>query len=381
MTIPDSCCSAPAAEWTFLLYTGTKKNGSRFTRESLLRSVEGASLSSRLNFVYEISGMEATERGRLVLDPASSKIGVEVLSSAPPIATASPTNIAAFIDWATSTFPSRYTALVFKDHGGGNDPPGIRTWMVPTPPPPLVPLRILEDGTTGDYVSDPDLRRILERTRRGRVDVFGFDACGMGLAEIAYEVRAVSSYMVATQAVLGFDAWPYRHAVTAMSTHPHLGPRDLAAGMARANPGAKLFATDLAWMKDLGEQLDHLGARLATLMATKADAIRDVRASLTRYSGDVDVDLLELLTRLRERIDDEHLKERLQKVEDKLRAACFAGERPFPSASGLGIFFPEAGSEYMVSYGELRLAQRTRWPAFIARYCFPAASDKPRHSR
>ncbi len=386
-----------AAEWTFLLYCGTVDNEFSFSTKKLLDLLGSAVISPRVNFVYEISHGDRTERGRIrSRDGDSGALVAEVLASQPPIETAAADSIASFIDWATRTFPSRYTALIFKDHASASSLPAARrathrpSWLAPTAAALAHKDRlprsgdigmILADGRTQTCVSDRELRTIVKKTRLGHVDIYAFDACSMSTVEVAYEIRNVASYMVASEEYIGDDDFPYAGALTLCSTELHVGPhrlsRELAPKSTKRRTKARLVAVELAWMDLLTRQLDDVAGVLCDLLPKSFAKIADVQGHLTAFPGAVQFDLLQVL---------EHCGAGLPASADLARCVAkakgtldkaWSGTPPvLDKACGLGIFFPAVnGVRELIGYGALAFPHRSRWGQFLAEFCFQAATS------
>jgi hypothetical protein len=71
---------------------------------------------------------------------------------------------------------------------------------------------VLNGGNANRYVSDVSLARILDGVARSigrKVDVVGFDACMMAMAEVIYEMRNSTSVVVASDEEVPAGSWPY----------------------------------------------------------------------------------------------------------------------------------------------------------------------------
>ena len=392
-----------AAEWTFLLYCGTIDNTFSFSTKELEKLLADAVISSRVNFVYEISRPDSTERGRVRSGDDNDGAPVaEPLAKGPPLDTAAADAITAFIDWATRVFPSRYTALIFKDHASASilPPPcsarHSRSWLAPTAAAQAHRLRrgsdlgvILADGKTNRSVSDRELRTIVENTRLGHVDVYAFDACSMSTVEVAYEIRNVASFMVASELYIGDSAFPYACALSACSTESHVGPRRVARKLApkpKHVRDARLIAVELAWMDKLAEQLDDVAGHLSALLAKHFATMAAMREGLSKFPYVVEFDLAQVLAHCRSelvtssvgQIRDEIMREAFAKAIKQAESTLersWSGTAPLlDTACGLGIFFPAVnGVPDMISYGGLAFPQRTRWGRFLAEFCYQDA--------
>ena len=71
------------------------------------------------------------------------------------------------------------------------------------------------------------LAAVTRRTGR-KIDVVGFDACLMSMAEIMYQVRQCADYSVGSQQTEPGDGWPYDTVLRALAARPTMTPAELA---------------------------------------------------------------------------------------------------------------------------------------------------------
>ncbi len=360
-------------EWTFLLYVGSVANSLDFTSAQLLTYLKGVRGLGRTSFIYQIATEARVERGRVLIE-RDGQVNAHVLGYGPPIDSASPHAITAFVDWATAIFPSRHVALVIKSHGGGLDLP-----RTPTPTDLSErrrPFSIIFDGVSRGSLSNPDLRAAVARTVRGHVDVYAFDACDMNVVEILYEIRDVASFAVASGGVTNVEDFSYARALNALRRQPGLSPRDLAKTLAEESMG-RYVATELSCIPTLASSLDALGQQLGSLLQGRRAEILCARPAL-----DVAVvDLQRTLSSLLAAFGSGTMGSVLLHVEDDLKKACFASGKQYVGDGGTGIFFPpESGSPSWALYGSLAFATRNRWTTFVTEWCFPQKDDSTKKS-
>lgn len=92
----------------------------------------------------------------------------------------SPDSLATFVNWAMTTYPADHYALILSDHGGG------------------VNEGISLDDSSGSWLTIPELGQALAAVNQ-HLDVIGFDACLMGMVEVADQVRSFADVMVASE--------------------------------------------------------------------------------------------------------------------------------------------------------------------------------------
>jgi hypothetical protein len=201
----------------------------------------------------------------------------------------------------------------------------------------------------------------------------------MGSVEIAYELRDVASYVVATEQTIGTVVFPYADGIEEIAVHSHVGPRRLARVLVEKAPAAQLVTVDLAWAKELGSKLDAVGADLTTRMNARAADIAKVRDGLTPFPPHgVDFDLLQLLDAFGEAFPElARVNGSIYAAKQSFERACYAPHPPkvVGESGGLSIFFPPAGGHpFLATYGQMEFAQRNRWVEFLSYFCWPELS-------
>ena len=77
----------------------------------------------------------------------------------------------------------------------------------------------------------------LRETRLAKLDLLGFDACLMQMAEIAYYLKNYVNYMVgAEESTWGrYDqsSWPWQYVLADLNVHPSSGARELGEMIVR----------------------------------------------------------------------------------------------------------------------------------------------------
>jgi cell division septation protein DedD len=178
-----------------------------------------------------------------------------------------------FIDWARATSPAtRYSMLSIVDHGGGwapdyGDPPGQPRGGSRTQAGGWRGLSI-DQTNGGSSLATRDTSLALDA--RQPFDLIFYDACLMGMLEVAYEIRNQADYFVAGQNMLFADL-PYHIYLNAAGLTPTTTPRQLASNLVaqynlgsdvRRNPFA-IAALDLRQLR--ASRADNLALRVNTL--------------------------------------------------------------------------------------------------------------------
>ncbi|HVU02844.1 MAG TPA: clostripain-related cysteine peptidase [Polyangiaceae bacterium] len=189
----------PDKDWTFMVYMIGNNNLSR-AAWSDINEMETVGSTSSVNIVAEIEFSEQYS-WNLSDNLLGTTFRLPVSydgdpSSAPSFADSDqlgdvnmsdPTQLTQFIRWGVEHYPAKHYALVMWNHGAGYN-------------------EAFTDG--GKVMSLKDLVTGI-RDSGEHLDLLGFDACLMGMHEVAYAMRGVADFMVGSEEVEPGGGYPY----------------------------------------------------------------------------------------------------------------------------------------------------------------------------
>ncbi len=229
MTLPATALGTdeqPERDWTVLMYFGADNDlyqATEFCVEQALKGLnEAAADGSKVAVVLLIDGpnngdtrvYELTKDGRT--DLTSSALGT---GNAERKMT-DPQTMIEFLNWAMPAYPAGKTMLVLKNG---------HAWC-----------GICPDGTdnAGDekiLMPIDDVRYALETVQTDPalwVDVIALDGDNMGSIEVAYELRTVTSYFVASQQQVPLEGLPYYLFMKDLAETPTMDEKTACIAMA-----------------------------------------------------------------------------------------------------------------------------------------------------
>ncbi|MFA5478791.1 MAG: clostripain-related cysteine peptidase [Candidatus Muiribacteriota bacterium] len=121
-----------------------------------------------------------------------------------------------FFNYSVDNFPARRYMFVYWNHGDG--------WMKEAKEEIAV-KGISHDEQSGNHIDSVGMKKAAESMYRklGRkVDIIAFDACLMGMIEVAAQHADYVQYMVASQDVEPGDGWPYDYVLKAITENPRM---------------------------------------------------------------------------------------------------------------------------------------------------------------
>jgi ELWxxDGT repeat protein len=265
-----------------------------------------------------------------------------------------------FMTWARNAYPASHYALVLWDHGGGFE-------------------GVCFDDTDGDDLSMADLATAMAPLPG--FSLIGFDACLMGMAEIAYQFRNEAQVLVASEETIPWDGYEYQNFLNYLVANPAMDARALAGRMLDAyqarydsSGDCTLSAVDLT---QLGEATSGLAGSLdafaATMLstATAADwtAVQIARDASQAWSYSTFRDLGDFV----ERVSAASVSASIAAAADDVIAALDAAViRAYDGSSvystGVAVYLPGVGESIVSLYNSanLQFVADTRWEDFLA---------------
>jgi len=199
-----------------------------------------------------------------------------------------PDTLQDFVTWAVQEYPAQRYALSIWNHGAGWRPL-IENKLEPRALSSRageegVTLRTVAfDDTDNDVLYMSEVQSALQSTQV-KLDVVGFDACLMGLIEVAYALRNVASYVVGSEWLEPGDGWPYDTILAELISIPTFDGSKLSEvivnkyGLAYS-AGITQSAVDMAQLNNVVSKIDAFAAAMNTEWA----ALKTARGNTTSY--------------------------------------------------------------------------------------------------
>jgi len=367
------------AEWTFMVYLDADNN---LESPGIDDFLEMASVGSTSD-VKILVQMDRIERYDSTYDDwTGCKRYLVTQGMTPTIANAiqdlgeanmgDPNTLANFLIWAIQNYPSNRYAVVLWDHGSGWKSFGNTK-------------SVCIDDTNGDYLTIAELEQAfatVESTTGVEVDMVGFDACLMGMIEIAYEIRNRADIMVASQEVEPEDGWPYDDILANLTSNPMMTQSELAAKIVTeymtayteswvTQSAANIDVSTYATINELATATSNFAQKLRAGVSTYRSEITQARQQVDETEGDSTyIDLYHFAQLIYTLIPDPDIQNAAEQVMDTLTDNLIAEGHNLwhQSFHGLSIYFPEDAGEYISLYEDLTFAKYTEWDEFLNQY-------------
>ena len=163
-----------------------------------------------------------------------------------------PDHLATFIDYSIENFPADNYFLILWNHGYGIHGFG-------------------DDNSHSDNLTLAEITSVIS-TRY--VDILGFDACHMGMLEIAHEFKDYVNVFIGSEEIEPYDGWPYDIFLQNLSVNSTLTPNNLAA----------LLVSDYIASYMVGGSAFHAPQQYATLSALNCSRIDRITAVVDDFA-------------------------------------------------------------------------------------------------
>jgi len=345
--------NADPKSWTFMVYLDGDNDLEEAAISDIYEMERGGGTNDDINVVilvdrhgqYDSSNGDWTE-GRYyeISDDVTSNIDSVLLSTLGEVNMGDSAILQAFLEYCFVNYPAENYCLDLWDHGNG-------IW-----------------GACYDYTSPDNDRLTVDEiqsaistacSNQGEyIDVISFDCCVMNMMEIAYELRNLCDFVVASEENIPFDGFDYELIIAGLQADPTLTPLEFSQllvdeyGIRYASTVATcLSAIDTSKIGQLVPLMNNFAGNLT-------EAISDYdyyymlylsRSATRSFSDGAFVDLKHLASRINYYIHLEYLTEitaYLITAIDELVAYNWQHESYQGTAHGISIFMPV--TEYML---------------------------------
>jgi len=356
------------AKWTVMVYMDGDNNLDICAWDDLMElesvsSTDEIKIVTQLDAYYSCSGTF-----RYYTTGAAQGISYplypdDIVQTLPEQNMADPATLTNFINWATVNYPAERYLLVIWNHGGG-----WREYNIPT-------KGVIVDDTSGDFMTMAELVQGLNATNQG-IDIIGFDACLMQMAEVAYEISGlanVPNYMVGSQASEWGDGWPYDDILTHLLANPEMTDGTLCETIVNdfinyCGTLGTLSALDFsAGTYDTYQILNSFA--IALMVSSYQNEIAAARASTQSYSysdGYRCKDIYDFAEKIYNSVPDcqSEAQAVMNQINNLILFETHTGSG-VENSHGLSIYLPDNAGEYDDDYDDLQFAIDTQWDEFL----------------
>ena len=290
-----------------------------------------------------------------------------------------PETLLAFIKWGLSMFPASETVVVIGGHGsgfrGGN--------------------RSIAVDYNGSAIEMDELSLVFHRAKlqNNPIALLGFDACLMGMLEVAHHISPYAKHLICSQEVEPADGWPYDRVLKNLKTKDEIDivAKNIAGSYIdyyKRNIHLSITQSviDLAATGAAMEALGALGETLVrALRAAKADGaslqgkIERARSIALSFHDAEYVDVVHLAEELSKVFPNSETAKACDVLRRATKDAIIENKVPTRSkalanANGLSVWFPPTKFSWIVARSKyLKMSGVRLYPCLL--YTSPSPRD------
>jgi len=374
---------APTKEWTFLLYLNGNNNLDSFGKMNL-NQMEVVGSNESVNLVTQWASIANGDVRRMLIqkDNDTATVTSPVVQNMGSVDMGSDKSLEDFIRWGITQYPAKHYFVAVWDHGSGWHA-RINDVLAGT----AHPTDISWDDNTGHSITTKQLGAVMGRVSQwlGRkIDIYGSDACLMGMAEVAGEMKDSVAYFVGSQEVEPGAGWPYTDFLAPLAANPTMTAHDLSALLAKTyaasydggsngTQGVTMASYDMAKYNAVRDAAQKLGTQIAKMpTAALAKVFAAANASQSfEYNDYVDFgDFLKHLSALDIReIDAKVIDQAKTALKDFVITSNNTGI--YNASTGASIWIPKDKASlatYLATYETLVWDSETKWSRALSAF-------------
>ena len=368
----------PMAEkdWTVLVFLNGINSLDSFGPEDI-NEMEKVGSTDKVNVVVEWGSYSARKVQRLLVtkDDDANVIGSPILQDLGLKDMGDYKEFLDFVSWGVQNYPAKHYMIDIWNHGNGWEKSSRRS---------LINRDVSYDDISGNKITTEQLGVAMSeiKSKIGRnVDIVGYDACLMGMAEVAGEIVDSVDYMVASEDLEPGDGWPYDDFLTAMNKPEIVGSARSVAGAlvdvygasyqngSQGNSSVTLSSFDLNAFKNSYSTFKNLADALNVVANTNPKALTNVVRKTRAFYVSEYRDLGSFLDQIQKQslgVDAPVVSALASQLKEIVTANKPTGS--FASVKGLSVTIPDS-SYFWSSHGKryvgFQFDQATGWSKWI----------------
>jgi Clostripain family len=231
------------ADWTVMIYFAVSSD---LDNEAMadLKAIKRVGSTDEIKILAQLDSPRYGSAYRFLIQDERTMFEEDIRAELPEINNGDPKELSDFIRWGMREYPARHYLLVLWGHGRGweNLDDAHRPAALSSKRPFYFYIesdrqaerlpRLPEDVLMLDELSKA-LKSAVEYGDSDKIDIFGMDACLMGMAEVGYQIRESVRYLVASEDAIPKDGWPYDRIFTRLKERPGMTPEQLSVTIIR----------------------------------------------------------------------------------------------------------------------------------------------------
>ncbi|MCX7785158.1 MAG: clostripain-related cysteine peptidase [candidate division WOR-3 bacterium] len=376
--------NSAALDWTVMVYM-CADNGMNYQSYDDLNEMKEVGSSERVKIIVQVDNLagDIQPYGRRCVINQNQIVQLENLGE---IDMADPQALIEFVRFGYRYFNAQKYLLILWDHGNG--------WPIGYYPSSKDKAVIYDESHNNWMgVADGELNyavKEIKKILRKNVAILGFDACLMGMAEVAGEIAEGVDYMFASEEVLPYDGLPYNDLISYLIQNPNISAKDLAPNMVsiatnsynNGSQGREECTFSAIDLKQFDAAHNKFSSSLTILSRyAKTPEMRQARNSVQTFAIECDsypagpnddyIDLIDFLELSINAVTNANDKTECQKAIDLFKKSVVAKGyvgNYLARAKGIAVWFPDnyiAFKHQYLDYQNLQWQKNVNWLYFL----------------
>ena len=412
--------SAEAKKWTVMVYMGADNDLEPFAITDL-NEMEVVGSTTNFDVVVQLDrhpgwdtsngDWRSTRRYLVKKDTNPNVIGSQLIMELGERNMGDPIVLREFVSWAIANYPSEKYLLIIWDHGTGwhrevisrigidsaltsaAESLSSRTEfalgqgaadVLQFPPSPFgseFSKALCADETDfSDILFNHEINEALSTIPK--LDILGFDACFMGMIEVAYQFQGEASYIVGSEELEPGDGWEYDLVLASLATNPNMTASQFSIKLVESYQSAALMnpatnqtlaAIDMSKIPMVVQRTSEFATALMS-----SGKWTDIKANLgaaERFGKTQPFyDLYDLARIAKLHVTVPAVQSSATNLQNSIVSAVIREFHESDNfyARGLAIYFPQSSWSYEFAYelSGVYFGDETNWPQFLRFYWF-----------
>ncbi len=209
-------------DWTFLVFLNGKNSLDSFGALDI-NEMEKVGSTDKINVLVQWASTSNHKTQRLYVqkDNDPNRVTSPVVQDMGSVDMGDWRSLVEFVQWGVANYPAKHYFIDVWDHGSG--------WHLNSGG--FSPRDISWDDDTGHFMTTKQLGQALAEAAKAighKVDLYGSDACLMGMAEVAGEMSNSVEFSVGSEETEPGEGWPYDGLLSRWSALPTASASDVA---------------------------------------------------------------------------------------------------------------------------------------------------------
>ncbi len=390
----DLISTASRKKWTIMTYMDGDNNLEGAAIDDIDEMELGGGSTDDINVIVQIDriGGFDTSNGDWtgakiynIVDDVTRDIDSSQLVDLGEVAMDDPATLQNFIEYCFVNFPADYYCLNLWDHGAGIFGACFDDTSV---------------GGGGLTINEIQTAIVAATTSYSEyIDIVSFDCCLMTVLELAYELRDVCDYLVASEDLIPWDGYDYEPLISKLISDPDMTPEDFCKMVVKqygvqyiSEEATCLSAIDLSKIGPIMTHLNDLATNLSFGLQNYnyKYQLYQVRSACRAFSGGSLVDIVDFCLKINNIIINKKIETVTSALKEAVEDAVLSNWQHSSysgSAHGLTIFYPitdyQLPENVMYNYANrtsiftgMDFQQDNSWGEFI-RLCYDIYSLIP----